>query len=60
MKLMMEKTEQGISMLSLFDNIAGQELLSPNTRGIKYVFLCKCSTKAALRGEFLESPAWVL
>jgi hypothetical protein len=30
MKLVLEKTQQGISMLSLFDNATGQELLAPN------------------------------
>ena len=31
MKLMMEKTDHGISILSLLDNITGKELLSSNT-----------------------------
>jgi hypothetical protein len=45
MKLMMEKTEQGISLLSLFDNIAGQELLSPNPPSLFSVELRHIKTK---------------
>ena len=45
MKLMIEKMEQGISVLSLFDNIAGQELLSLNPPSLFCVELRHIKTK---------------